>query len=72
MKYLYHVHVRAENVTFGRAVQSSQTYHVARDHALARYRAADLGTLVEITHAGSIVWGPFVVGGKYLPTDPSK
>lgn len=68
MTYRYHVHVRGPNEsTKTGAIASFNRFDDARSVAEQCYIASTLDTLVEITHAGLIVWGPFVVGGSYRP-----
>lgn len=58
----WHVHVRTLGGRPGLPVNSEDTHHAAVALALAAYRAAPDGTVVEVTHGGLVAWGPFVKG----------
>ncbi len=68
-KYLYHVHVRVIDAphTQSMAVLSAAYYQDALVEAKKRLDVATDDTLVEITHAGLVIWGPYINGGKFAP-----
>lgn len=67
--YYYHVCDRAKDVSASkqRVIATHGDYESARKHARDVYDMSPPDTLVEITHAGMVVWGPYVVGGTYIP-----
>ena len=67
-RFKYHVHVRDAGFNNPQcAVAHADRYEDARSMAEQAYLASPDYALVEITHAGLIVWGPFVVGSKFAP-----
>lgn len=61
MKNTFHVSVN------GITIASAQTFELARDIAVLTYNRSIADTKVEVTRMSVIVWGPFIVGGKFKP-----
>jgi len=63
----FHVSITDPQGANRRTLDSLDTYEQARDYATAVFDNAAPGQAVEVAHMGSVVWGPYVAGGRYKP-----
>ncbi len=70
MTYPYHIHVRPFGSPAHRSIPlvTCNNYDAASQGAYSCILVCPEDTLVEITHAGLTVWGPYIVGSaRYRP-----
>lgn len=66
---MFHVSKTDQVGTNRTPVVTHKLYDIALELALTFYMFGKDGEAFEITSAGELVWGPYIVGGKYSPAD---